>query len=81
MLRSIWPLSSASCLTAARFDVALTVSTKRYVSDLRIGRINPQHFDLGLSSEQKKYDLAHFLICVWWLGKLCARKRQPLLAT
>lgn len=43
------------------FDVAVTVCTMRYVSDLRIGRINPQHFKFGLSVEQKKYDLAHFL--------------------
>jgi L,D-transpeptidase YcbB len=46
---------------AARFDVALTVCTMRYVSDLRIGRINPQHFKFGLNVEQKKYDLAQFL--------------------
>ncbi len=45
----------------ARFDLALTVCTMRYVSDLRIGRINPQHFKFGLSVEQKKYDLARFL--------------------
>ena len=45
----------------ARFDVALTVCTMRYVSDLRIGRINPQHFKFGLNVEQKKYDLAQFL--------------------
>ena len=45
----------------ARFDVALTVCTMRYVSDLHIGRINPQHFKFGLSVEQKKYDLAQFL--------------------
>ena len=44
-----------------RFDVALTVCTMRYVSDLRIGQINPQHFKFGLSVEQKKYDLAQFL--------------------
>lgn len=42
-------------------DVALTVSAMRYVSDLRIGRINPQHFQFGLTVEQKKYDLATFL--------------------
>jgi murein L,D-transpeptidase YcbB/YkuD len=46
---------------AAAFDVALTVSTMRYVSDLRIGRIHPQHFNFGLTVEQKKYDLAKFL--------------------
>jgi len=45
----------------ARFDAALTVCTMRLVSDLRIGRINPRHFDFGLSVDQKKYDLAHFL--------------------
>jgi L,D-transpeptidase YcbB len=46
---------------AARFDVALTVCAMRYVSDLRIGRVNPTHFDFGLSVVQKKYDLAQFL--------------------
>jgi len=46
---------------ASVFDVALTVSTMRYVSDLRIGRINPKHFQFGLTVEQKKYDLAKFL--------------------
>jgi L,D-transpeptidase YcbB len=45
----------------AAFDVAMTVCTMRYISDLRIGRINPQHFKFGLSVEQKKYDLAQFL--------------------
>lgn len=45
----------------AAFDVALSVCTMRYISDLRIGRINPQHFQFGLSVDQKKYDLDHFL--------------------
>jgi len=45
----------------ARFDVALTVCTMRFISDLRIGRINPQHFKFGLSVESKKYDLAQVL--------------------
>jgi murein L,D-transpeptidase YcbB/YkuD len=53
--------SSSSGLAVARFDVALTVCIMRYVSDLRIGRINPQHFKFGLGVEQKKYDLAQFL--------------------
>ncbi len=52
---------SANGLAVARFDLALTVCTMRYVSDLHIGRINPQHFKFGLSVEQKKYDLARFL--------------------
>jgi murein L,D-transpeptidase YcbB/YkuD len=45
----------------ARFEVALTVCTMRFVSDLHIGRINPQHFKFGLSVENKKYDLGQFL--------------------
>jgi murein L,D-transpeptidase YcbB/YkuD len=53
--------SSPNAATVARFDVAFTVSTMRYVSDLHIGRINPQHFKFGLSVEQKKYDLAQEL--------------------
>ena len=45
----------------APVDVAMTVCTMRFVSDLRIGRINPKHFKFGLSVEQKKYDLAQFV--------------------
>lgn len=45
----------------AHLDVALTVCTMRFVSDLHIGRVNPQHFKFGLSVEHKKYDLAQFL--------------------
>ncbi len=52
---------SSTGSAVARFDVAMTVCTMRYVSDLRIGRINPQHFKYGLSVEGKKYDLAQFL--------------------
>jgi murein L,D-transpeptidase YcbB/YkuD len=54
-------LQASNAVTTARFDVALTVSTMRYISDLHIGRINPQHFKFGLSVEQKKYDLAQLL--------------------
>jgi murein L,D-transpeptidase YcbB/YkuD len=45
----------------SEFDVAMTVCSMRYISDLRIGRINPNHFNFGLSVENKKYDLAQFL--------------------
>jgi L,D-transpeptidase YcbB len=45
----------------ARFDAALTICAMRLVSDLHIGRINPQHFHFGLSVEGKKYDLPRFL--------------------
>jgi murein L,D-transpeptidase YcbB/YkuD len=50
-----------SAADLAAFDVALTVCTMRYISDLRIGRINPQHLTFDLSVENKKYDLALFL--------------------
>ena len=46
---------------AADFDVALTVCAMRYISDLRIGRINPKHLKFNLDVQQKKYDLAEFL--------------------
>ena len=41
----------------AHIDLALTVCTMRYISDLRIGRVNPQHFKFGLDVGPKKYDL------------------------
>src|SRR5208337_1083706 len=43
------------------FDLALTVAAMRYISDLHIGRINPQHFKFGLDVGPKKIDLAGFL--------------------
>jgi murein L,D-transpeptidase YcbB/YkuD len=45
----------------ARFDVALTVCTMRYVSDLRIGRVNPQHFNFSLDVRPKGLDLPNFV--------------------
>ena len=42
----------------AHIDLALTVSSMRYISDLHIGRVNPQHFKFGLTVGPKKYDLA-----------------------
>jgi len=50
-----------SAINIARADVALTVCAMRFISDLHIGRINPQHFKFGLDVDNKKYDLAHFL--------------------
>ena len=45
----------------AHFDAALTVCVMRYISDLHIGKVNPQHFGFGLSVESKKYDLPQFI--------------------
>jgi murein L,D-transpeptidase YcbB/YkuD len=45
----------------ARFDAELTVCVMRYISDLHIGRVNPQHFKFNLDVSAKKYDLPSFL--------------------
>jgi L,D-transpeptidase YcbB len=45
----------------AHIDLALTVSAMRYISDLHIGRVNPQHFKFGLTVGPKRYDLAEEL--------------------
>jgi len=46
---------------AVRFDVALTVSVMRYISDLHIGKVNPEHFHFQLDVTEKKYNLPQFL--------------------
>lgn len=46
---------------AVRFDVALTVSLMRYISDLHIGKVNPQRFHFQIDVNPKKYDLPEFL--------------------
>jgi murein L,D-transpeptidase YcbB/YkuD len=45
----------------ARFDLALTVSAMRYVSDLNTGRVNPRLCDLGFDIEDRRLDLSAFL--------------------
>lgn len=45
----------------SHFDLALTVSVMRYISDLHIGRVNPRHFRFGLDIEHKKYKLPDLL--------------------
>lgn len=45
----------------ARFDLTLTVTAMRYISDLSVGRVNPRHFRFGLDIKRNKYDLAEFL--------------------
>src|SRR5579864_4130924 len=43
------------------FDLALTISAMRYVSDLRVGKVNPKVFCFGLDVDEKRCDLAQFL--------------------
>ncbi|HVG89963.1 MAG TPA: peptidoglycan-binding protein, partial [Alphaproteobacteria bacterium] len=57
----LFPTQRPSLNDLAHFDLALTVSTMRYVSALRAGRINPQHLQLGLNIEKKRYRLAEFI--------------------
>jgi murein L,D-transpeptidase YcbB/YkuD len=45
----------------SEFDVAMTVNVMRYISDLRIGRVNPSHFNFDIHVDSKKYDLAEFI--------------------
>ena len=45
----------------AEYDVAMTIAVMRYVSDLRIGRVNPQHFNFDINAQEKKYDLPEFI--------------------
>lgn len=54
-------LSDQSAGTFAAFDVAMTVNVMRYISDLRIGRVNPLHFNFDINVADKKYDLAEFV--------------------
>src|SRR5215212_7901687 len=41
----------------ARFDLAMTATLMRYISDLHIGRINPRNLRFELDIESKKYYL------------------------
>ncbi|MEO6982996.1 MAG: L,D-transpeptidase family protein [Edaphobacter sp.] len=54
-------LSDKSGDTIAAFDVAMTVNVMRYISDLRVGRVNPSHFNFEIPVQDKKYDLAGFV--------------------
>jgi len=51
----------ASDSDLAHIDLALTVSAMRYISDLHVGRVNPQHFKFGLTVGPKRIDLAELL--------------------
>lgn len=51
--------SDASQDTVAKFDAAMTISVMRYVSDLHLGRINPQalNFDIDVPKRRSEFDL------------------------
>jgi len=48
---------SASDDGPQRFDLALTISAMRYISDVSSGKVNPKVFSFGLNFDQKKCDL------------------------
>jgi L,D-transpeptidase YcbB len=60
-IESLQQRTSASEPDLIRFDVALTVSTIRYISDLHMGRVNPRLFHFGLDINRKQFDLSEFL--------------------
>lgn len=43
------------------FDLAMTVCAMRFISDLRIGRVNPRHVRFALDVDHNRYDLAGLL--------------------
>jgi L,D-transpeptidase YcbB len=54
-------LKGASAVAQASFDASLTMATMRYISDLRIGRINPKHLKFGIDVQSKQYNLPEFI--------------------
>ena len=67
---SRWAARAARLKPAARapkesdlvdFDVALTVSAMRYISDLHIGRVNPKRLAFATDVAERRYNLPEFL--------------------
>ncbi len=54
-------LKGASAAAQASFDAALTRSAMRYISDLRVGRVNPKHLKIDIDVRSKQYDLPEFI--------------------
>src|SRR5581483_769016 len=56
---TIFPTHDQTAL--ARFDLAVSITLMRYISDLHIGRINPRNVRFDLDIETKKYYLPKLL--------------------
>ena len=54
-------LSGKGADAIAQFDVSMTIAVMRFISDLRIGRVNPQHFNFDIDVRSKKYSLPEFV--------------------
>lgn len=66
---SQWPALLAALKAApgnaeavANFDAALTFNAMRYLSNLRIGRVNPKPSEFGIDLDNRHYDLPQFLV-------------------
>jgi murein L,D-transpeptidase YcbB/YkuD len=66
---SLWPArlialkaGSGNADAVAQFDAALTVCAMRYLSNLRIGRVNPKPSEFGIDLDHQHYDLPQFLV-------------------
>jgi len=46
---------------AVRFDLALTISLMRYITDLHTGRIDPRRFGIEVNVAERRYDLPKLL--------------------
>ncbi len=53
--------ASAAPADLANFDLILTYCAMRYISDLHIGRVNPENFKFGLNVGTHSYDLPDVL--------------------
>ncbi len=66
---SLWPARVAALQSTtenagavAHFDAALTVSSMRYLSNLRIGRLSPKPLPFVIDLNQEHFDLPQFLV-------------------
>ncbi len=57
----IQSLATGEKNAVAQFDIALTLDTMRFVSNLHMGRVAPQHFNFEIDAQSKKLDLPQFL--------------------
>jgi L,D-transpeptidase YcbB len=57
LARAISGGASVATRDRAMFDVGVTVGFLRHLSDLHIGRVNPQTISVGINIERKKLDL------------------------
>lgn len=61
-LEKVKPFTSQPAESEAiRFDLALTVSLMRYISDVHTGRIDPRQFGIEANIARRKYNLPEFL--------------------